>query len=617
MSGIAAVFDRSGAVSEDDFEAVFRRLDHRGSDGADVETFDRVALGHQHLYTTPEEVGERQPVEVDGLWVVVDGRVDNRAALFEQLADAGAPASADVSDAELVLHAYRAFGEAFLERLVGAFALAIWDPEDARLLVARDKTGIRKLYYADVGSVVVVASEMQAVLQHPAVSTDINEGFLGEVLASHYVTHEETFYADVDPVLTGSKLSVTAGGARGESYWEAWNADVERDSDKDLAEEFRDRLREAVACRLRAPTYPGIMMSGGLDSTVIAGLAREHLDRTGRPDADLHSYTLVMDDADGFEDELDRVEATVEAFDLAPHTVPVDDHYVLKDVDRYERAARESPVFGPIAIPCVPLYDVATGDGRTVLLLGIGGNLYDGSRLYYTDLLRRGRFGTFLRDALADPLSLRQVVTWFGLAQFSDRFGQFLMEWTGRADPDVPEWIDDDFAARTGLAERASREPETGIDSAAKDQQYKRFFRRARRFEDAVQRQVALRAGAEFRLPYLDSRLVSFAVSLPPGSLLEAGEDKALFRRATEGLLPESVRTQSAAVTFDSIVRRGLYEERREYVEDLFDDSALVARGIADEDAFEDHVAETFDPEGGQRPIWELLATELWLRHWR
>jgi asparagine synthase (glutamine-hydrolysing) len=616
MSGITAIFRRDETVAQHEFEAVFDALDHRGWDGADVVALDQVTLGHQHSYTTPEELGERQPIALDDLWITFDGRIDNRPEMLEQLASIGVGTTPEISDAELVLRAYHAFGDVVLERLVGAFALTIWDPSDGRLLVARDKTGIRELYYADVGDVVVVASEMQAILEHPAVSSDVNEGFVGELLSSYFVTHEETFYTDIRPVQAGSSLEVTAEGTRAESYWEVWNADFELDPSKDAVEQFRDLLEEAVACRLRAPKLPGIMMSGGLDSTTIACLARRRLERTGGIDDELHSFSLVVDGVDYFEDEVDRINSVVEHCDLESHTIRANDHYVLKDVEMYEREARESPVFSPVNQAGEKLYERASDAGRNVTLTGIAGNLYDGSRLYYLDLVRQGRFVTFVRHALADPMPFGQLVLWYVLAQSSDRLGQYLMKRTGKYEPDVPPWIDPEFAERYGLADRVSADIETGIESAASEQLFKRYFRRARPFEDAVQRRVALRAGVDLRCPYLDSRLLAFMVSLPPGELTRSGQDKALFREALTGILPEVVRTHSATVTFDPLVDVGILDERREFVEGLFADSKLAELGIVDESAFATHVASLLEEGVGRRRIWDLISMELWLRQW-
>lgn len=613
MSGIATVYGRGGRPSQHDFENVFDALSHRNWDGADAVTHDRVALGHQHAYTTPEEVGERQPVELDDLWITFDGRVDNRTEMLERLSAAEETAGSELSDAELTLRAYRAFGTEFLEHLVGAFALAIWDPADERLVLARDKTGIRKLYYADTGNVVVVASEMQAILEHPSVSTKINEGFVGELLADDFVTQGETFYADVRIVQEGSFVEVTMDETRAESYWEVGNADVDVDPSREVHEEFLARLEQAVVSRLRAPKLPGIMMSGGLDSTTVTCVARRYLDRTG-VDEDLHSFSLTIDDVDYFEDEIDRMNAVVEACDLQSHVSSANEHFTLKDVELYERAAGETPFFSPTLQPNKEVYEQASATGRSVLLTGFAGNVYDGNRLAYLDMVREGRLGTFVRQALSDSLSFRELLLWFVLVPGSDRLGEFVMNRYDESDSNVPSWLSAEFVQRSGLADRLDESVRTDIDSVSKEVQFKRYFRKLRPFEDAIQHRIALEAGVELRCPYLDSRLLEYAMSLPSGVLFEAGQDKALVRRALEGILPEPVRTQSAAVHFDPVVDIGLLDRREAYVEELFEESRLVERGFVDESAYRSQVQHLLGDGVGRRRIWTLVTLELWLR---
>lgn len=614
MSGIATIFEHGGTVPRSEFDAVFDALDHRGWDGADAATVGRVALGHQHAYTTPEAVGERQPIERDGLWIVIDGRLDNRPELFDRLASAGEDPSVGASDAELVLRAYRALGDSFLDALVGAFALAIWDPSDDRLLLARDKTGIRKLYYADTGNAVVAASEMQAVLEHPGVSTALNEALVGEYLVGDGLAPDETFYEAVQPVQPGSFVEVTADGTRAESYWEVWDARVDVDESTDVVEEFLDRLEAAVACRLRSPTLPGVMMSGGLDSTTVASIASRHLDETGDVDDELHTFSLILDDIDEFEAEADRIDAVVERWDLRSHTLRADDHFPLKEVDVYQEQARESPVFSPLVLPSRELYEAASEAGRDVLLAGYAGNMYDGNRFYYLDLLRELRPATFVRHARADPMPLRTLLLWFVLVPASDRLASLALRWYGDDRGALPPWIDPGFAERSGLSDRLAEESETGFDSASRELAYKRHYRTERRFEEVTDRRLAIEAGVDVRSPLLDSRLVAFVYSLPTSALFEAGREKVLFRRAMEGILPEEVRTQSAHVHFDPMVDRGIREERRTFVEELFADSRLAERGIVDGEALEARVRNYLEEgEDGARPFWSVLSTELWL----
>lgn len=617
MSGIAATFARNGSVREADFDAVFDALDHRGWDGADAVVRDRVALGHHHAYTTPEAVGERQPVSLDDLWVAMDGRVDNRAELFEGLADAGAPASTDVSDAELVLRAYRAWGDGFLDRSVGAFALALWDPADERLLVARDKTGIHKVYYADGGDVVVVASEMAAVLEHPAVPDDVNEGFVGEFLSRTTVTRGETFYEAVRTVEPGAAVTVTAEATRPERYWTPWDADVDLDGSTDVVATARDGLQEAVACRLRGRELPGVMLSGGLDSTTIACLAKRHLDRTGRGDVALDAFSMVVDGVDFFGDEVDRLDAVVEHCGAESHRIRADEYFTLKDVDLYEAAARESPAVGPLAASNRRLYETAAAAGRNVLLAGFGGNMYDGSRFYYLDLLRRGRLGCFVRQAWSDPMPVRRLLLWYVLVPSSDRVTELVRRWYDHDTvEEVPPWLAAEFVERSGLADRLATDVETGFATPSRELMYKRFFGTPREFRDAVERQHALRAGVDLRVPFLDSRLLAVLFSVPPWETFDAGEDKVLVRRAMRGILPEVVRTQDAAVHFDPLVEAGVRDRRRAYVRDLLADPLLADRGVVDEEAFDAHVEAALDGDVNLSEFWEQVATELWLGHW-
>lgn len=610
MSGITAIFNRGGSVSSEEFDPVLDALAHRGQDGTDSITCGPVALGHQHFYTTPEAVGERQPLSLGDLWLTFDGRIDNRPELFEWLDSIGEPVDSEWSDAEVVLRGYRACDTEILDRLVGAFAFVLWDLPNDRLLVARDKTGIRELYYADVGEIVVISSEMQSILEHPAVSEELNEGLIAELLAAEYLTQGETFYADVREVRAGSFLDVTAGRTRETLYWEVGDAAV--DLPADPVQGFLDRLEEAVTCRLRARALPGIMMSGGLDSTTIACLASRHLDRTNA-DGKLHSFSIVLDGVGYFEGERERIDTVVDACDLFAHELRANDHYALEDIELYEYLAKEAPHFGPTAQPSRALYEEATSTERNVMLAGVAGNVYDGNRFYYFDLLRSRRLLTFFRHTRSDPMPLRYILLWFGLVPSSDRLAAFVMKRYGDGEStDIPGWLAPNFVERSGLRDRLDEAVQTGLDSASNEIQFKRYFRTARQFGVANERRIALKAGVELRYPYLDSRLLEYAMSLPAGLLWEAGRDKALFRRATEGILPESVRTQSAAVHFDPLIDRGI--EKSELFDELLTNSRLVELGIADERAYRTHVSELLERDGGSQPLWTLIEMELWLR---
>ncbi len=199
MSGIAALYNLDGRPVE---PALLRRMTdviaHRGPDGAGVLTDGAVGLGHRMLRTTPESLGERQPLtdETGEFAITFDGRIDNRDELLAGLRAAGARLEAG-TDAELVLRAYQAWGEDSPRRLLGDFAFVIWDKRQRRLFCARDQLGVKPFYYQRDERTFRCGSELHQLLQDPAVKREPNEGMVGEYLATVVTTLEETLYRGV------------------------------------------------------------------------------------------------------------------------------------------------------------------------------------------------------------------------------------------------------------------------------------------------------------------------------------------------------------------------------------------------------------------------------------
>ena len=164
MSGFVVIYDRSSTpVNTDLFERAMNFLKHRGPDGRDVSFTEHAALGHWHFWTTPEEVGEKQPLELNGLpfKIVFDGRLDNRAEILDGLKPPLENASR-LSDAALLLYAYERWGRECFERLIGEYALVIFDEWRGELICARDALGDRSLFYSIHDSRIIIASEPRA-----------------------------------------------------------------------------------------------------------------------------------------------------------------------------------------------------------------------------------------------------------------------------------------------------------------------------------------------------------------------------------------------------------------------------------------------------------------------
>ena len=620
MSGLAGVYDVDGQVSVEVVSNLLDTLDYRGHDGRNVEPGGAAALGHQQFWTTPESVGERQPVEVDGVTVAFDGRIDDREGLLSALSAERGPVDGSPSDAHLFALAYHEWDTGVFERLVGVYAVAVWDERDERFLCARGPAGMRELYYSTAGDQVVVGSDPSTVLSAPGVPNEIDEGALGEFLVGELGLGSDTVYAAVEAVAPGTYVSFPGGVPSVTRFWNP--ASIERLSTTDpetLAEELAARLEDAIAARLRTREPPYVLLSGGLDSTTVAALAADRVpggenlravsmqfEHPERLDADW------VDDPERYRAERRRVEAFADEYGIPVEYYALDDAATSLSVEAYADPRIEMPALMAIEEPKREVYGQIAAKGGRIALTGELGNLFDGVRFSYYDLLREGSIRRALSDVLADPVPTRQLLTWFVLIPAIPGLGRLLFDRGG--DRTFPAWLDDGFVDRVNLPERLRAEDDgVEFDRLAIQQTYDDFYRADQLLYYGQDRRRALSAGVEPRHPFADRRVLEFLFGLPPGVRLHQGTSKYFFRYLADKLLPKPVRDQSAQFRFDPIVHRG-FDEHASRLETLVTDGELVERGIVDPDearriyrTYRD--GELFENVG----LWRIAATELWL----
>ena len=292
LSAIAVIYERANTPVETGVLArVMECLTHRGPDGFDVYQADRVALGHCHFWTTPEEQGEKQPVCLAGLpfKIVFDGRLDNRDELVAALGFRSAEAG-DISDAAMVLHAYARWGEDCVQRFLGEFAFAILDEQRSELILARDPLGDRTLFYSRTGSCYVIASEPWAVTAAKDSPPELNESAVAHYFSFQVPEDGQTLFKDVYELLPAHIMIIDATRERLIRYWKPdFSRRLRGLTDVEYAEQFRALLEESVRCRMRSSSPVGVLMSGGLDSTSVACIAAR-----SNPDAPLTTISYVF-----------------------------------------------------------------------------------------------------------------------------------------------------------------------------------------------------------------------------------------------------------------------------------------------------------------------------------
>ncbi|MBP6682990.1 MAG: hypothetical protein KA159_06710 [Halioglobus sp.] len=300
MSGFVAIVNTNGApVERTLLEHLTNSLRCRGPDRQKVWADGPVGFGHTLFRTTREARYENQPASLDGMvWITGCIRVDGRQALIAELG-LDKPVSLDTTpDSELVLHAYRSWGERCLDHLLGDFAFALWDGHQRQLFCARDRFGMRQLYHAQVGDCLVVSNSMHCMRQHPAISSELNDQAIGDFLlfGDHiWADKSQTAFNDVKTLPPAHQLTFRAGRTTIGRYW-----DLPRDvpllkyrREEEYLEHFRAVFSQAVEDRLRCDDVV-ISMSGGMDSSAIAATATSIRQRGGR-DFSLQALTIVYD----------------------------------------------------------------------------------------------------------------------------------------------------------------------------------------------------------------------------------------------------------------------------------------------------------------------------------
>ena len=535
MTTIAAIFNRDGQPVEPSIlDAMLAACPSRGRDGQDTWTEGgNVVLAHQHFRVAPEELGERQPLAdpVTGRYVITcDARLDNRQALAQMLA-AEAWGDGESSDATLILQAYVRWGAACVDRLLGAFAFAIWDRETQSLFVARDPLGERGvLYYLD-GARCVVATEIGQILAHPAVRPRLNEGKIAEHLEVTATYEEETCYRDIFPCPPAHCLSITRDSFRAWRYWDIDPAAAIRYRRHEAyVEHFRALLTDAVRCRMRVAGPVAIAMSGGLDSLSIGALAASLMQETGHGGDRLRSFSYVFDELNSC-DERAYIRPVADQCGIDATYVVGDDLWTLRDVARWP-SYRSMPAQDPFVWLTIALLEQAQAQGCRVMLSGLfGDEIFSGAHYWAADAIRELRFGEVLPGLVRNrhTLDWRQEVVENGLRQL---IPARLRTAYRRRRPRPPErfhpGLHPALIPRSGILERNARHLHD--DRFAAPAQWHRY--RALMHGSMGESEVALRElyspyGIECADPFMDRRLVEFAMAVPADHLGLALPDQA------------------------------------------------------------------------------------------
>ncbi len=561
MSGIVGVIRFDGRPIEREWlVGMTDAIAHRGPDGV-AHWFNRsVGFGHRMMRATPEARREDEPLtdESGGLCLTFDGRIDNRAELKSAINAAGFHLRAD-TDAEIVLRAYQCWGENSSERMLGDFAYALWDESKRSLFCARDLFGSKPFYYHLTGQLFVFASEVKAVLSVPEVPRRLNEARIADYLVEYLEGYDNTssFFEGIFKLPPAHTAVIRNGQLRLNRYWSPDpRREIRYQSDAEYEVAFREIFTEAVRCRLRSARPPGAMLSGGIDSSSIACVARELLREDGRPP--LRTFSAVSSACPEHRVETEAINAVLQTSGLEAHTISPEQ---LSRFDgALDRLLRQmDDPFDSILIQApLAVYLLAEEQGVNVVLDGVDGDVV--ASLNYTQLkhhLRARRWKTAIvrGKAMADfyeesPWMVigRSFLTTAARAALPAGLVSAMRRRkrasrTKRLAENSP--INSDFARRVRLNERLELAYDNE-DSFLTESIREEWAHRLRQpfITVALERyeRVAAAHGIEPRHPLFDRRVVEFCLALPWQQHFLSGWTKPIIRRAMKGIVPETIR---------------------------------------------------------------------------
>jgi len=626
MCGITGIWNFSGEpVNEVVLERMTDELQARGPDDSGLHLEGGIGLGHRRLTIIDLSKNGRQPMsdESGTLWITFNGEIYNYKALRENLQRQGHHFRS-TSDTEVIPQLYQHDGPACIEKLEGMFAFGLWDRQKKQLLLARDRLGIKPLYYAKRENCFLFASEIKALLKHPQLKAELNEAALSQYLTFKTTPAPNTLFKGIYKLPPGHFMLINAQGEiKIQRYWDT-HMQSSQPEEIDAPTSVYNLLEQAVKDRLVADVPVGAFLSGGLDSSVIVALMAKH-----KTDP-IKTYSIGIHDLSDV-NELDYARMVAKACKT--------DHTELmmgqKDVQAYLPKlvhTQDEPLADPVSIPLYYLAKRVKEDGVSVVLVGEGSDeLFYGyqSRLeflknyqqrwapllklpnallhslhllsrclnllipgthHYTDILKKAlnKDELFWGSPGLSPAMLKDLYPQHDSAQLQGILNSLI-------EPLLQQTPTADVGARVSYIDLKLRLAELLLMRTDK---------------------ITMSVGLEARVPFLDHRLVEYLMKLPVDKKVPNLQEKWLLKNAVQSLVPDAIlkrKKMAFAAPINLWLRAGLAE----FAQSQIFDSKLRQKNIFNYDLI--HKLFSQHLQGKQDhgvAIWTLVNLSAWYDHW-
>ena len=593
MCGIAGILDPGAEkrVVADTLHRMIGMVKHRGPDGFGFYQEEKIGLAHARLSIIDLE-GGWQPIhnEDKSIWIVFNGEIFNYLELTESLEKQGHRFYTR-SDTEVIVHLYEQYGVDCLKHLNGQFAFAIWDKRRERLFLARDRVGIRPLFYTHAGGSLIFASEIKSIFADRRVGRAIDPRALDQIFTFWMTIPPQTAFAGVQEIPAGHYMVVENGRETLVNYWDPdFSLDEEPRSEAEYSEELRALLLDATRLQLRADVPVGAYLSGGLDSSVIATLVKRFTDTPVR------TFSVTFDD---------------EAYDESGYQQEViahlnTDHSSIKcsyrdigDVFPDVIWHTEKPILRTAPAPLMLLSKLVRRSGYKVVLTGEGSDeILAGYDIFKEAKIRRfiarapqSKFRSHILKRLYPYLekspirSVRYAEAFFNadVAGYPDAYFAHIPRWntTRKTKIFFSEAMKGALDGYDNLRtiEPLMHERLPGFDPLSQGQYLEIKTLLSGYLLSSQGDRVAMANSVEGRFPFLDHRVMEFCFKLPPGLRMKVLTEKYLLKKTMRDLLPASITRRTKQPYMAPDAKSFFHDQPLDYVEDLLSEARVRRAG--------------------------------------
>jgi asparagine synthase (glutamine-hydrolysing) len=623
MCGICGkfFFDKNKSVSPDLVSRMAHVMDYRGPDDEGFYISGSVGLGHRRLSIIDLNTG-KQPIcnENRNIWIVFNGEIYNYLDLRSELTAKG-HVFRTRTDTEVIVHAYEEYKEDCISKLRGMFAFAIWDERSETLFLARDRVGIKPLYYWIGNDSLVFASEIKSILQDRSIPREIDDRVIDRFLTYYYTPGSQTLIKGIRKLEPGNYLVLKEGAWRTVQYWDLDFSSVAEDQTFENAKEaLLDLLKDSVKLHMISDVPVGFLLSGGVDSTAMLSLS------LGETDKDLSTFTIGFN-GENFADERVYARLAAKKFGTKHYEMTIKAQDFVDFLPKYIWHMEE-PVCEP---PAIALYYITklAKDHVKVLISGEGGDEAFAGYQNYRNLVWLERIKKVTRpfngtlSALFDRLDGNGLLKRFKkyspllpvpleryyYSRTSNPFKCFNKEFKNLYSPEFGNRVD----------KRYSIQPTRKLleNPKSRDNLSRMLYVDTKTYlpDDLLIKadKMTMANSVELRVPLLDHKVLEFAAGLPSAYKLRGLTTKFILKSTFRNFIPKEIikrKKTGFPVPYETWMRKDL----RAFVEDTLLSHKAIERGYFNRRWIEKMLLMNLNGGDYSKEVFSLLTLELWQR---